>query len=205
MAQEFAVFVDGLTDLDIFDGLDKKIARAASRAINTTTRDSRVDAARKIRSEINFPARFVSPSGKGLYVSQKASPTNLEGRITARGRPTSLSRFLTSSPRIGRAGVTVEVAPGKARFLKRVFALKLPQGSASVENKFNLGLAIRLRPGERISNKTSARRVSKGLYLLYGPSVDQVFRANDGDGVAKDMVPAVERNLEREFLRLLEL
>ena len=43
------------------------------------------------------------------------------------------------------------------------------------------------------------------LYLLYGPSVDQVFRANDGDGVANDMVPAVERNLEREFLRLLEL
>jgi len=205
MAQQFGVFIEGLTDLDFTRGSAAKIAQAASRAINTTTRDGRVDASRKIRAEINFPARLVSPSGKGLYVSKKASPSNLEGRITASGRPTSLARFLTSSPRIGKAGATVEVQPGKARFMKRVFPLRLPQGSTLTETKFNLGLAIRLRPGERLTNKTTARRVSNGLYLLYGPSVDQVFQNVSGSGVAKDLVPALERDLETEFLRLLEL
>ncbi len=205
MASEFAVFVEGLTDLDFTKGSSDKIKRAASQAINKITRDKRAEGARKIRDQVNLPASYVAPGGKGLYVSQKASPAHLQGKITARGRPTSLARFLTSAPRIGRAGVVVEVAPGKARFMKRVFPLRLPQGSADVATKYNLGLAIRLRPGERLANKTSARRVSKGLYLLYGPSVDQVFRSIDGSGVANDMVPEIERDLSAEFLRLLEL
>lgn len=203
MAQEWAVFVDGLQDLDL-DGLDSaSLKKAASRAINTVARDARVDAGRKIRSQINLPARYVN--GKGLYVSQKASPGNLQGKITARGRPTSLARYAVGAPRVGKAGVTVQVQPGKARFLKRAFPIKLPQGSAGIETKYNLGLAIRLRAGESIQNKVSARRVSKGLYLLYGPSVDQVFRSNDGTGVANDLVPEIERDLSTEFLRLLEL
>jgi len=205
MAQEFGVFIEGLTDLDFTEGSSAKIKKAASQAINTLTRNKRAKAARLIRGQVNLPARYVSPTGKALYVSQKASPGNLEGRITARGRPTSLAQFLTSAPRVGRAGVTVEVQPGKARFMKRVFPLKLPQGSALTATKFNLGLAIRLRPGERLQNKTTARRVSKGLYLLYGPSVDQVFQSLDGSGVANDMVPEIERELSEEFLRLLEL
>lgn len=205
MAQEFAVFVEGLTDLDFTEGSSAKIKKAASQAINTLTRNKRAKAARKIRDQVNLPASFVAPGGKALYVSKPASPGSLEGRITARGRPTSLARFLTSSPRIGKAGVVVEVAPGKARFMKRVFPLKLPQGQSDVATKYNLGLAIRLRPGERLANKTSARRVSKGLYLLYGPSVDQVFRSIDGSGVANDLVPEIERELSAEFLRLLEL
>jgi hypothetical protein len=205
MAQDFAVFVEGLTDLDFTKGSSEKIKRAASQAINKISRDKRARAARLIRGEVNLPASYVAPGGKGLYVSKKASPSNLEGRITARGRPTSLARFLTSAPKPGNAGVVVEVAPGKARFMKRAFSIKLPQGQSDVATKYNLGLAIRLRPGERLQNKTSARRVSKGLYLLYGPSVDQIFRGLDGTGVANDMVPEIERDLSAEFLRLLEL
>lgn len=205
MAEQFAVFVEGLNDLDFTKGSSAKIKKAASQAINTLTRDKRARAAKMIRDQVNLPARSVSPSGKGLYVSKFASPGDLEGRITARGRPTSLASFVQGSPRVGKAGVVVEVQPGKARFMKRVFPLRLPQGSTLTETKFNLGLAIRLRPGESIQNKVSARRVSKGLYLLYGPSVDQVFRSLDGSGVANDLVPEIERELPEVFLRLLEL
>lgn len=205
MAQKFAVFVEGLNDLDFTEGAPDKIRRAASQAINKMSRDKRARAAKMIRDQVNLPARYVSPSGKGLYVSKKASPTSLEGRITARGRPTSLAQFVQGAPRVGKAGVVVEVQPGKARFMKRVFPIRLPQGSALTATKYNLGLAIRLRPGERLRNKVSARRVSNGLYLLYGPSVDQVFRSLDGSGVAKDLVPEIERDLSEEFLRLLEL
>lgn len=205
MANEFAVFVEGLQDLDFTEGSADQIRRAASQAINTVTRNKRAKAARLIRGQVNLPARYVSPSGKGLYISQKASPSHLEGRITARGRPTSLAQFVQGSPRVGKAGVVVEVQPGKARFMKRVFPMKLPQGNTLTATKYNLGLAIRLRPGERLRNKVTARKVSNGLYLLYGPSVDQVFRSLDGTGVANDMVPEIERDLSEEFLRLLEL
>lgn len=201
---EFAVFVEGLTDLDFTKGADERIKRAASAAINSMARKYRTRAARDIRDQVNLPARLVSPR-KGLTISRTANRNDLQARITASGNPTSLARFTSGTPRIGKAGVTVEVQPGKARFMRRVFPLRLPQGNVLTETKFNLGLAIRLRPGERLENKTSARRVSNGLYLLYGPSVDQVFRAADGDGVANDLVPEIETDLSAEFLRLLEL
>ena len=170
-----------------------------------TARDSRVDFARKIRSQVALPASYVAPGTKRLYVSQKAQRGSLEARITARGRPTSLARFTRGTIRQGQAGVYVEVQPGRAKFMKRAFLLRLPQGAALTDTKFNLGLAIRLRPGETVQNKRTARKLGKGLYLLYGPSVDQVFRANDGSGVASDAVPEIERELSGEFLRLLDL
>jgi len=201
---DFAVFAEGLEEIGSLRHLNRNIEIAASKAINKVARNSRVDIARDIRNEVNLPARYVAPGNKRLYVSKHASSNQLEARITARGRPTSLAQF-TSGGRVGKPGVYVEVAPGRARFMKRAFLIRLPQGSALTDTRFNLGLAIRLRPGESLQNKVSARRVSKGLYLLYGPSVDQVFRSKDGTGVATDRVPAIERELSNEFLRLLEL
>lgn len=202
---EFAVFAEGLTELKDLKDIPRDIKLAAVRAINRVARDSRVGFARKIRSQVALPASYVSPGQKRLYVSKQAQRGSLEARITARGRPTSLARFTKGTARPGKAGVFVEVQPGRAKFMRRAFLMKLPQGSALTDTKFNLGLAIRLRPGERLENKTTARRVSKGLYLLYGPSVDQVFRANDGSGVANDSVPEIESKLSVEFLRLLDL
>lgn len=202
---EFAVFAEGLTELTSLDRASEEIKRAAYRAINKVARDSRVKIARKVRNQVNLPARFVAPGSKNLYVSQQATSGSLSATITARGRPTSLSRFVRGTPKVGTAGVHVEVAPGKARFMKRAFLIKLPQGSASIETKYNSGLAIRLRPGERLANKVSSRKVASGLYLLYGPSVDQVFRSRDGTGVATDMIPEIEQDLTTEFFRLLDL
>ena len=201
---EFAVFLDGL-EVDLLKGLDNESRRKATvMAINKIARDARAQAAKMIRQEVNFPAKYVSPAQKRLYVSKQATGGNLEARITAQGRATSLAQFVKGAPRPGKPGVYVEVAPGKARMMKRAFLIRLPQGSSPVtDTKFNLGLAIRLRPGESLANKVSARRVEKGLYVLYGPSVNQVFRANDGDGIANEMVPDVAAKLEAEFRRLL--
>ena len=204
MADNWVVVAEGISDLKEFDGLKKHIRLAAARAINKVSRDSRVEIARDILDQINFPAAYVAPSKKRLYVSQQATTANLEGRITARTRATSLARFVQGSPRGGQ-GVSLEVTPGRSRFMKRAFLIKLPAGSAGVDTKFNMGLAIRLRPGETLKNKATARRMQKNLYLLYGPSVDQVFRANDGSGVATDKAPKIVNELEREFLRLLEI
>jgi hypothetical protein len=202
---DFAVFAEGLSDLQDFANLKKDIRHAATRAINKIARDKRSRAARLIRDQVNLPASYVAPGQKRLHVSKKAQRGDLEARITARGRATSLARFVQNPSKVGKPGVYVQVAPGKSRYMKRAFLIRLPQGNQLTDTVYNLGLAIRLRPGEQLQNKVSARRISSGLYLLYGPSVDQVFRSNSGSGVANDMVPEIERDLSAEFLRLLDI
>lgn len=203
---QFAFFTDGL-EVDLLEGFSTEQRRlAAVRAINKIARDARAQAAKMIRNEVNLPARYVSPSEGRLAVTKQANGSNLEARITARGRATSLAQFVTGSDKPNVQGVHIEVAPGKARFLRRAFLIRLPQGNSPVtDTKFNLGLAVRLKPGDTLRNKITARRVEKGLYVLYGPSVSQVFRANDGDGIANEMTPGLEAKLRDEFLRLLRL
>lgn len=201
----FAVVVEGLETVRDFGDTKGKIARAAAQAINRTARDQRVRAARLIQAQVNLPARYVSPAEGRLAVSRQASAGKLEAAITARGRPTSLARFVQGSPGFNKAGLTVEVRPGQASFMKRAFLIKLNSGSGRTDTQFNAGLAIRLKPGERIKNKIRQVQLSKNLYLLYGPSVQQVFLDNQGDGVAEDISGETLAKLEREFLRLLNL
>ncbi len=200
----WAVMVEGLENLQDFDKIKRNVRLAAARAINKVTRDGRVEIAQDIRDQINFPASYVSPGQKRLYVSQEATAAKLEGKITARSRVTSLARFVQGTPQRGQ-GVRVEVKPGRSRYMRRAFLIRLRAGTADLDTKSNLGLAIRLRSGERLQNKIVAKRMQNGLYLLYGPSVDQVFRSNSGEGVASDIAPKLAEKLEREFKRLLEL
>ena len=94
----------------------------------------------------------------------------------------------------------LRVKPGRTTVIPNAFLIPLKSGSADIETKANLGLAVRLRPGERLRNKKSSRRLAIGLFLLYGPSVDQIF-----SDVALQEAPIAARFLENEFLRLLDL
>lgn len=204
---DFAVFIDGV-EADLLGDLDSDKRRlAAVRALNKIARDTRAKAARMIREQVNFPVRFLSERDRRFYVAKQATKSSMEAVIRAQGRATSLAQFVRGPAKPGgKGGVYVEVSPGRARFMRRAFLIKLPQGSSPVtDTKFNLGLAIRLRPGETLKNKIEARRVEKGLYVLYGPSVSQVFRANDGSGVADDVAAPALNALEDEFMRLLGL
>lgn len=200
---QFVVAVEGIETLREIRDLGPKIKFAAVQAINKVARDQRAEAARRITDQINVPKSYVSPAGGRLVVSQQAQRTSLEARITARGRPTSLARFSRGTP--GKAGVTVEVKPGQSSFMRRAFLIRLPQGSALTDTRFNLGLAIRLRPGERLQNKVRQVKLDNGLYLLYGPSVQQVFLDNQGRGVADDLAEPTADYLEAEFARLLAI
>lgn len=200
---QFAVMVEGVESLREIRELGPRIKTAAAQAINKVARDQRAEAARRITDQVNLPKSYVSPAGGRLVVSQQAQKENLEARITARGRPTSLARFSRGTP--GKAGVTVEVKPGQTSFMRRAFLIRLPQGSTLTDSRFNLGLAIRLRPGERLQNKVRQVKLDKGLYLLYGPSVQQVFLDNEGKGVAADLADPTADYLEAEFTRLLAL
>lgn len=195
MNDAYVVAVDGLDQLGDIESLAPKIARYAQQAINTTTRRRRTAMAKEMQKQIAFPARYLSGSGGRLKIDKYANPRSLEAVITGRDRPTSLARFAANrDPKASRrrGGVSVNVAPGQTKFMNGAFIMQLRGG--------NLGLAIRLKAGESVRNKKQMKRVSKGLYLLYGPSVNQVFR-----GVAEDGTPETLDFLEREFLRLMEL
>ena len=206
MAATYAFFAD-IIEADLLDGIGTDARKlAAVRALNTAARDGRAQAARLIRADVNLPAAYVGPGERRLYVSKQATRNDLEAKITARGRVTSLARFVRGNPTPNAAGVYVEVQPHKIIHLKRAFVIRLPQGNNSVtDTAHNLGLAVRLKPGQVLKNKTTARRVASGLYVLYGPSVSQVFRANDDSGVANDMAPSVADHLVDEFMRLLKV
>ncbi len=200
---DFGVVIEGLDTIRDFHNLGE-VRHAAVQAINKVARDARVEAAREITRQLNFPKSFVSPSQGRLAVRQTATRSKPEAIITARSRPTSLARFVVGSPRTG-AGVTVSVKPGRSSFLRRAFLIKLRRGTGSIDTQFNQGLAIRLAPGERRQNKLKQIKIANGLYLLYGPSVQQAFLDNQGEGVADDLADPTAKKLEAEFLRLLAL
>lgn len=123
------------------------------------------------QEEVNFPAGYVDK--EKLYLKQRAQNNKLEVRIAARARATSLARFAQAGTKVnGKAGVNVQVHRGKTIYLKRAFLIKLRSGATALDN---IGLAIRLKPGERLQNSDKAINLGKNLYLLYGPSVDQVL------------------------------
>lgn len=204
MARDFVVVVEGLKDLQEIEGLHDEILFNSVRAINKIATSGRTQAARAIGQQVAFPASYLNPAAKRLFVSRTATKARPEAAITARARATSLARFVTGGAGGGK-GLRVEVKPGTTRFLRRAFLIKLRAGSAPIDTQSNMGLAVRLAPGDDLRNKKSVVKMARGLYLLYGPSVDQVFLDNSGEGVAADLAPKLADQLTDEFLRLMEL
>ena len=200
MASQYVIAVDGL-DVQIADLKDApdKIRRAASRSINRALDRSRTQSAKQILGEVNFPASYLNPSTGRLSVTERADPRNLAGKVTGRFRATSLARFTQGNPKRGEA-VPVQVEPGKTIRLKGAFLIQLKSGTASLDTKANLGLAVRTG-GKAIRQSRAAKRLAPGLYLLYGPSVSQAFGQIIDNGGAQDAGDF----FEQEFLRQLDL
>ncbi|AET42306.1 hypothetical protein SDSG_00041 [Ruegeria phage DSS3-P1] len=190
------VAVEGLEGLAVdFAEITDRIAERASMAINTTARRYRTTSSRLIRDQVAFPARYLDAQANGaLRVRQQATAAKLEAAIEGRFDPTSLARFAKGTVAHGRKAPRLRVNPGRTTQIPNSFIMNLRNG--------NRGLAIRLKPGETIQNKrrmVSFSRKDSNLYLLYGPSVDQVFRS-----VALDVAPDAASFLETEFIRLTE-
>lgn len=200
MSDAYVIAVDGLSVLRDLQTIPNEVKRAALQALNKTLSRTRTSSARVMREQVNFPARYLSGEDGRLAITKKATSGDLEGVITGRERPTSLARFLASGSVGGKNGVSVQVAPGMARRSKRMFLVRLRAGNADLDTKSNLGLAIRLKPGERVEGKHKMVKFGKGLYLLFGPSVAQVFAS-----VADDEAPGAAAFLETEFLRIMDL
>lgn len=185
---------------DYFEQLPAQSNQAALLAINDVARGSAMRYARdQILDEVNFPAGYLSKDRLG--VAKLARAHDLEAVIRGRDRATSLARF-ASNPKPGQRGVQVEVSKGSIKTIKKGFIVRLRSGRTLDGQTFNLGLAIRLAPGEKLHNKNFAAdtfatsSLGNGVVLLYGPSVDQVFR-----WVSQDIQPKVADDVSSEFFR----
>lgn len=197
----YRVDIKGLEGLTDFELAPLNFRRAASLAINKTISRAKAEASRQIRQQVNFPAHYLSGQNGKLNITKKAQGEDLEAIITGTSRPTSLARFSLTSSAKRSPGVRVQVQPGLAtRNLKRAFFIRLRAATDPQDARSVVGLAVRLPEGKQPSKAYKAKELAKGLWLLYGPSVDQVFKS-----VASDIAPEMAEFLEVEFLRLSKL
>lgn len=194
------VAVEGIEDLPDLEAMTPAITRAARRAVNAAADRGLTWSAKEMRKQVNFPRGYLEGPESRLRVVKRAKGQDLDAVIQGRFEPTSLARFSTGSRRQHRkaGGVTLAIQPGSATFMRRGFLVNLQAGDPSIRNLANVGLAIRSDQKPEAAYKP--RKLGDNLWLLYGPSVDQVFRS-----VARDVQPRVDDYLNREFRRLLEL
>lgn len=187
------IIANGLDSLSEYFEREPEISRkAASMALNDVAGGTGLNLLkREIYDQIEFPKGYLNADRLGL--AKRATPEKLEAIVKGRDRPTSLARFAVrqnAKKQATRRGVSVRVKSGQTKYLKGAWLVELNNG--------NLGLAVRLKPGERLMNKTksSSVQLSPNVYLLYGPSVDQVF-----SGVAADNIDRIGDMVASQYLR----
>lgn len=204
---EFGIVIEGLQPGDFIGNLSpEKVRRAAHRALNRIAERARTRSDRAIREQIAFPASYLGPASKRLWVQTKASKTSLEAVVRGQGRPTSLARFTRQKPpapgQPGRGnaqgGVNVRVkAGGGQKLISRAFLIRLKNN--------NVGLAVRTRGGQP-PGSYKPKEIGNNLWLLYGPSVDQaLLDAQAASGIYVDFSDEWLDLLNNEFARLIDL
>jgi hypothetical protein len=187
--------IDGLEAF--LDAAPEMTREAARIAMNDVTGGSGLKTYKNaMKMQVSFPPGYLDDVDRFGQTSY-ATNARLETTISARSRPTSLARF--SSGTVNQAGATIHVKPTRSVSVKKAFLVRLRAGNVLDQDNFNLGLAVRIAPGTVIRNKRDTSRMvhlAPNVVLLYGPSVDQVFRT-----VADTETPAVLDMMGLEFLR----
>lgn len=199
MAYNFEIV--GLQQLADYVGeIPAKQRKVARMAINKAADKARTRGAKEILDAINLPASYLNPSQGRLTVPRRASDDNLEAAVTGKQRPTSLARFVVGNPQ-PRSNDPIEVAINRgagAKHLDRAFVVNLRRGNT--DTKGNIGLAVRTSDGGKPRGAYKPQPLSGGAWLLYGRSVDQLFRR-----IRVDIGPSVADDLSQEYDRLLRL
>ena len=153
-----------------------------------------------VAAEVQFPAGYVDDK---INVDQRATPTRLVASVVGRQRPTSLARFATSGTVGSNGGISVRVK-GSSKLMKDAFLVRLNQGGGITDDGYNVGLAIRLKPGMTLNKKDTSRMVhlGKDVVLLYAPSVDQILNNEVADAEAPEVVDAIATEFFRQYARL---
>lgn len=202
MAIEPIVEVSALDGLQTYFQTFPDTANQAARlALNSVAKGKGMTLIRRnMMDQINFTRAYLT--GDRLGIARYATDSRLEVVIRARDRATSLARFASGSPgSTAKKGVMVRVKKGRTLLLKRSWLVRLKAGASLSEDNYNVGLAVRLGPGEKITKKKTDHQswlVKGSVALLYGPSVAQVF-----DDIRNEVTTPIADLVEAEFLRQL--
>ena len=191
------------------DGFDKaieeygaqhetKLVEAARMAINDTTKWALSHVRKDMYSNVRFPSGYLE-QGKRLEIGRLASNNLLESTINSRFEPTSLARFAVDSG--SKNGIMVSVKTGgRAKRIKKGFLWGLKRGDV---RKGNVGLVVRSE-GEPEGSYKAKELGDKwpNLWLLYGPSVYQVFRESM-DRYAPEVTEYLNARFEHHRTRLM--
>lgn len=183
----------------------KAARKAAKLSINDTIRRGRRKTKQEIMSQVNLKSSYLNAE---RLSENFATNDNLVGSIVGRRRPTSLARFdaqqlyQPNRTKPGRkpAGVTVRVKRARKK-IPNAFLVNLKAGN---KDGVNQGLAIRLPEGKKPRRRFAGKPLYKGsnVWLLYGPSVNQVMTADTkGQSIVEQLKPELNSYLNREFRR----
>lgn len=176
----------------IYEDYPKQSERAAVLAVNEAARFGRAEGLREMKKQVNLGVQYM---GDRLVIDQRAREGDIVATIVGRYRPTSLARFITGVFKRGKPVKVKVKADGGTKLIPGAFPVRLRAG----KELGNEGLAVRLRHGQAPKNfkGIKLREDKSGVtYLLYGPSVDQIFRT-----VRDDITPAIGERLSNEFTR----
>lgn len=200
-----SVTFKGLDELQrLFESAPQIAEQAAVLAVNDASKFAFRESSKDIRGQASFTRDYLGSAETGGSDRLRILPATrggiVEARITARNRPTSLARFAQGAPTRGQP-VRVRVSPrGGVRSIKNAFMVRLRRGKTVSEDNFNEGIAIRLGKDqsirERKKGKAGLPEIFPNVFLLYGPSVAQVFNT-----VSRTVSDRVSQKLASEYVR----
>ena len=176
------------TGLENLDAYVRRFGDNANKAASMTLNDTARWARTRLKSQMQADIRLTESAftGKRLYVAEFANPGHLQVTVRGDKQGYSLSRFAVDKPvRLARSPLLQIKRGGPAVQVKRGFFLPAPNGA--------LGLAVRTN-GPLAKGK--GRKVGPNLYILFGPSPDQMMRR-----LAPELVPSVQQHVLVEFNR----
>jgi hypothetical protein len=186
--------------LPFLDKIPAKVDDAAHLAVNEAARFARVQSSREIFKQVNLQKGYIDDRLTVRFAKKGGEP---EAIITGRWRPTSLSRFVLREPQRGKP-ISVRVKRGGPVRKVKGFGVRLNAGAGQTDTKFNRGVVVRVAKGKVLRNSEGAKRMTSmsnektDAYLLYGPSINMVFRT-----VKEDVSGEVSGRLRNEFIRQL--
>jgi hypothetical protein len=176
------------TGLENLDAYVRRFGDNANRAASMTLNDTARLARARLKAQMQVEIRLTESAftGKRLYVAEYANPTRLQATVRGDKQGYSLSRFSVDKPvRLARSPLLQIKLGGESVRVDRGFFLPAPNGA--------LGLAVRTKGP---LTKGKGRKVGKNLYILFGPSPDQMMKR-----LAPALVPSIQQHVRAEFNR----
>ena len=203
--------IEGILGAELFfRTMPQRSNKAMALALNQTmTRKGMRSITDEMYGEVNFPTGYLK--GDRIGITKYARDTDLEVIVRGRKRATSLARFAAPGTPLGtasKAGVRVKVkTAGGGSLIRKAWLVRLRKGASITEDNYNIGLAVYVKAGDSIIGKHSAHQAwlnpQHTVALLYGPSVDQVFKGVINEGkVSGQILTALGEEYFRQFDRL---